>query len=158
MGVHKTRIKPPDFQCAVCSKMFLSSSALRLHFRIHNNYCPFECDNPECKETFRTKKLMITHYARVHSKTAVEKEKKLCEEARLQLFDLMKKRPRAVSVSASSETLFAPIKTGELIVSKNSAFSPVEQEPIVIVCFILTFHIRFLLCYSMKSHPLLLDK
>uniref|UniRef100_A0AC34FTX9 C2H2-type domain-containing protein n=1 Tax=Panagrolaimus sp. ES5 TaxID=591445 RepID=A0AC34FTX9_9BILA len=133
LKIHNTRAKV-NFQCSVCSKMFLSSTSLRLHFRVHNNYCPFPCDNPECKEMFRTKKLMFTHYARVHSKTAVENrvEQGLSDDARLQLFDLLRKRPRAVSASTASDTLFAPIKTGELIISKNSAFSPIDVEPVVV--------------------------
>jgi uncharacterized C2H2 Zn-finger protein len=132
MKIHNNRAKS-EFQCSVCSKMFLSSSALRLHFRLHNNYCPFPCDNPECNEMFRTKKLMMTHYSREHSEIVVGKrvEQTLSEEARLQLFDLLKQRPRAVSNSAASDTLFAPIRTGELIVSKNSAFSPIDVEPVV---------------------------
>uniref|UniRef100_A0A914ZG70 C2H2-type domain-containing protein n=1 Tax=Panagrolaimus superbus TaxID=310955 RepID=A0A914ZG70_9BILA len=133
MKTHNTRAKV-NFQCSICSKMFLSATALRLHFRVHNNYCPFPCDNPECKEMFRTKKLMLTHYARSHSKTAVENrvEQALSDETRLQLFDFLRKRPRAVSISTTSDTLFAPIKTGELVISKNSAFSPIDIEPVVV--------------------------
>lgn len=41
------------FNCSICRKSFFSRSALKLHFRVHSNVCPFKCEYFGCSENFR---------------------------------------------------------------------------------------------------------
>ena len=42
------------YVCAYCSKAFLTSYALRLHYRSHTQERPFACDFPDCYKAFNS--------------------------------------------------------------------------------------------------------
>ena len=56
-GVH-------SFECVVCSKKFIDSTALTSHLCIHTGECPFECE--VCSKKFRWS-TNLTRHLQIHT-------------------------------------------------------------------------------------------
>jgi len=55
------------YVCIYCSKAFLTSYALKLHYRSHTQERPFYCNFPDCYKAFNT----IYRYTHTHTHTTV---------------------------------------------------------------------------------------
>lgn len=58
-------VKRKEHQCVYCEKIFLRSSSLKRHERIHRNERPYSCES--CRKSFTQKNSLTVHQLTVHT-------------------------------------------------------------------------------------------